>query len=136
MGVKTAAYKEYQITETNKTVFTEDYEEREGETLPFPNGEFIGLANALKVLTKGAIDLSQHLIWGEGEYEGNDHLFTIHQLNKVNFEVALVEGQKAKEFIEANLLDVEVESEIPNPQEVLEMLLLLWEEKYYVVWDY
>ena len=63
MGIDTGANKKYRITEENEVVFEDFYDDIEGEYLKYPNAEFVELANTLKVVSEGKINLRMHYLY-------------------------------------------------------------------------
>lgn len=138
MGMDTGADKHYRITENNEVVFEGFYDTIEGVHLKYPNGEFVELADTIKLLTKGEIDLRKYLIWDEIlNHEKPDYSHIIKQLEDFTFEKAIEEGVRAKRYIKEHYDDVRKNYRyIFDPLAVLNYLLSLWRNEYYVNYSY
>lgn len=138
MGIDTGADKKYIVTDNKEVIFKDFYDDIEGENFKYPNAEFVTLADSLKDLSDGKIDIRKYLIWDDLlDYENPDFTHIIEQLQRFTFEDAISEGEKGKKYIEDNHEKVNQHYRyIHDAMEVIEYLIGVWKKGYYINYSY
>lgn len=137
MGVDVGAYKKYETTEYGDVVFFDSK-----ERLKYPNGEFTDLALLLMEMTGNKINLFKYLINDDiydcdNPKEDNTRIF--NHVKNLDFKDAVETGDVARCFIKNNYEDIKNRYDYSfrhDPLEVIEYLIQLWKDGYYVTYCY
>jgi len=133
MGIATGAYQSCRINEKGEVLFERDFDSVEKELLLYPNGEFVRLADAIEEVSNGEINLRNYFFYDDVEYENPDYTSLQKDFHTFTFDEAIKDGEEALAFIHQHKEKVQQAYRYTHdPVEVLEYLLQLWENHYYV----